>query len=290
MLRRLAVAVTLVLLALSAPAVAGTADPVAYVRSAQNADGGFGMGPAGASDQLTSGWAIVGLAASGHPPGAHALAYVRGGLKSLTALGDVERTAMAVHAAGGNPRAFGGRNLIATILAQRRSNGSFDGFVSYTAFAVFALRDAGTARSATSIRGALKWLEGQQNADGGFNVSGRGGASGADDTGYAVQALVKAGGTRRASVRRGAAYLAHAQRPDGGFGLQGANTSNAQSTAYAVQGLIAAGGNAKAVNRGLSFLRSLTEPNGLVRYSRTSEQSPVWVTAQALLALSRTPF
>ena len=64
----------------------------------------------------------------------------------------------------------------------------------------------------------------------------------------------------------------------------------AQSTAYAVQGLVAAAGDAAAVRRGQAYLRSLTEPNGLVRYSRTSRQTPVWVSAQALLALHRRTF
>ena len=39
----------------------------------------------------------------------------------------------------------------------------------------------------------------------------------------------------------------------------------------------------------LAFLRSLTAPSGEVRYSRTSRQTPVWVTAQAVMALSRKP-
>jgi hypothetical protein len=33
----------------------------------------------------------------------------------------------------------------------------------------------------------------------------------------------------------------------------------------------------------------LSAPNGAVRYSRTSSQTPVWVTAQALTALGRRP-
>jgi hypothetical protein len=37
----------------------------------------------------------------------------------------------------------------------------------------------------------------------------------------------------------------------------------------------------------MSYLRSLTAPSGEVRYSRTSRQSPVWVTGQAVAALSR---
>ena len=53
---------------------------------------------------------------------------------------------------------------------------------------------------------------------------------------------------------------------------------------------MAAGGHESVVRRGLAYIRSLTEPNGLVRYSRTGRQTPVWVSAQALLALHRRPF
>ena len=40
----------------------------------------------------------------------------------------------------------------------------------------------------------------------------------------------------------------------------------------------------------LGYLQSLVAPDGSVRYSRTSAQTPVWVTAQALTALARKPF
>jgi hypothetical protein len=39
----------------------------------------------------------------------------------------------------------------------------------------------------------------------------------------------------------------------------------------------------------LAYLRSLTGPGGDVRYSRTSRQTPVWVTAQAVMALAHKP-
>jgi hypothetical protein len=71
--------------------------------------------------------------------------------------------------------------------------------------------------------------------------------------------------------------------------------SNAQSTAWAVQGLVAAGRDVETVRRSgsrspLGYLESLIAPNGSVRYSRTSAQTPVWVTAQALTALAGVPF
>ena len=196
---------------------------------------------------------------------------------------------LVVRAAGQNPRRFGGRNLIADIMRHRRSDGSFDGYVSYTSFAIFALRRSGVSRNSGTIRTAARWLERHQNSDGGFNVGGRG-ASGIDDTGYAAQALAAAGRRgSRAAPRRRRSWPAP-QASNGGFPLTRGGAPNAQSTAYAVQGLVAAGGHDAAVRRGQAYLRSLTEPNGLVRYSRTSRQTPVWVSAQALLALHRRTF
>ena len=103
-----------------------------------------------------------------------------------------------------------------------------------------------------------------------------------------MQALVRAG--RTAAARRGARFLSSQQGPQGGFPLTRGGALNSQSTAYAVQALVAVGGYDRAVRRGQAYIRSLTEGNGLVRYSRTGRQTPVWVSAQALLALHRKPF
>jgi hypothetical protein len=58
-----------------------------------------------------------------------------------------------------------------------------------------------------------------------------------------------------------------------------------------VQGVTAAGRNPDSLRRNghtpTSYLVSLQTANGMVRYSRTSAQSPVWVTGEALVALSR---
>ena len=162
------------------------------------------MTQSGGSSQLATGWALLGLNAAGRRPGPAALAYVRRGLPSLREIGDVERTVLVVRAAGQDPRRFGGRNLIADIMRHRDRDGSFDGYVSYTSFAIFALRRSGVSRNSGTIRTAARWLERHQNSDGGFNVGGRG-ASGIDDTGYAAQALAAAG--RRGSALRRAGVL-----------------------------------------------------------------------------------
>ena len=90
-------------------------------------------------------------------------------------------------------------------------------------------------------------------------------------------------------------YLTRSQNPDGGFPQQYGGESNAQSTAWAVQGLIAAGRDPAGVRRRgsrspIGYLESLLAPGGSVRYSRTSAQTPVWVTAQALIALAGRTF
>jgi energy-coupling factor transport system substrate-specific component len=40
----------------------------------------------------------------------------------------------------------------------------------------------------------------------------------------------------------------------------------------------------------IGYLESLVASDGSVRYSRTSAQTPVWVTGQALVALARRIF
>ena len=110
-----------------------------------------------------------------------------------------------------------------------------------------------------------------------------------------MQALVAAGRGRTPTVSRAVRFLARGQNPDGGYPLQPGGPSNAQSTAWAVQGLVAAGRDPDRQRRNgakspIAYLRSLVTSSGKVRYSRTSAQTPVWVTAQALSALARKPF
>jgi len=209
-------------------------------------------------------------------------------------LGERSRTILALRAAGVSPARLGGRDLLGELVRAQEDDGSFAGLVNTTAFAVLALRAAGRPASDRAVRAGATFIAGQANADGGFNFGGKGGPSGADDTGAVLQALVAAGRRRSKAVRRAADWLERTQNADGGFALQ-SGTSNAQSTAWAVQGLVAAGRDPARVRRGgsrspLGYLRSLVGSNGAIRYSRTSTQTPVWVTAQALTALAGKAF
>jgi energy-coupling factor transport system substrate-specific component len=282
---------------------AGRADAAAaraserYLLRAQNDDGGWGAAPDQGSSQLYTGWTALGLAAAGRNPrdagSPSALAYIRSHARELNDLGEINRTILVLRAAGMRPR-LGGRDLERDLVAAQRPNGSFAGRVNTTAFAVLALRAAGRSPRSRAVRRAAGWIAGQANDDGGFNFSGRGGPSGVDDTGAALQALGAAGRRRSRVTQRAARFLVRSQASDGGFALIPGGPSNAQSTAWAVQGLLAAGRDPARVRRRgsrdpMSYLRSLTAPSGEVRYSRTSRQTPVWVTAQAVMALARKP-
>ena len=265
-----------------------------YLASAQTANGGFASAKGGSSaNEMHSGWAIIGLAAAGRHPAdvrrgsASAAAYIAGRASQVSYSGDISRTILALRAAG---RPAG---ALATKLEQRqRESGSTIGLVNQTAFAVMALRAAGRSTGSPAVRDGVAYLLGEQNADGGFNFGGKGGPSGIDDTASVLQALA-AGGKRGApAFRRGVRWLVKRQGPDGGYPLAPGQPSNAQSTAFAVQALVAAGRNPARVRRNgsrspIAYLRSLQNADGSIRYSRTSRQTPVWVTAQALAALAR---
>jgi energy-coupling factor transport system substrate-specific component len=275
---------------------------VAYLASAQNADGGFGEARGQASTELYSAWVAIGLAAAGRNPlgftyrGYTVVDAMQRQASTLEGPGDMERTILALHACGVPAGSLGARNLVSELVRFRERNGSFENLVNITTFAVFALRALGHSANDPSVRAAGTWLARQQNGDGGFGFSPRGGSSDVDDTAAALQGLIDAGQGSSPGVARAVVFLLAAQNPDGGYPQQRGGSSNAQSTAWAVQGLIAAGRNVSAVRRGrggrspLEYLQSLIAPNGSVYYSRTSAQAPVWVTAQALTALAGRPF
>jgi energy-coupling factor transport system substrate-specific component len=277
------------------------AKAISFIARAQNADGGFGADRGRASDPLYTSWAVMGLAAAGRDPravkrnGRSGIDYIVRNIGRFKGIGDVERAILALRAGRRSARNVGGRDLVAELISKRRRNGSFAGLVNQTSFAILALRAAGRSRSDRTVRAAAGWIAGQHNRDGGFNFAGKGGASGIDDTAAAVMGLVAAGKRGTRAVQKAATFLAARQNADGGLPLSPGGASNAQSTAWAIQGLVAAGRNPDRLRRRgarspLAYIRSLQSARGAIRYSRPSVQSPVWVTAQALTGLAKTPF
>jgi energy-coupling factor transport system substrate-specific component len=276
--------------AASAPPGAEAAGPAGargYLERQQNGDGGFGAGPSASSNLDMTAWAMLGMEASGRNPldlrsaGRTPVDFLRAHPATSTA--DLEKVILALVGAGVNPRAFAGRDLVAALRARRSQNGSWGGFVDLTSFGVFALRAAGVPASELGRTGA--WLRSAQNSDGGWGYE-PGSFSTPDSTGSALQAIaLVGGGSARA---RGVQYLHRAQGGDGSFG------GNSQSTAWAVQGLIAAGVNPSGVSSGganaFDYLAARQASDGHYRYSASSDQTPIWVTAQALMAIEREAF
>ncbi len=273
-----------------ASAATATGRALTYLNGAQNGDGGWGGAKGASSSPLYSGWALLGQAAAGRC-NARGVAYVRRTISRVQSTGDIERTLLALRAC----RAGAG-SLGSTLARRQGSDGSFNALTNITSFGVLALRANGMSRSDRRISRAASFIARQQNGDGGFSYARKGAGSGVDDTAAAVQALVAAGrSTRRGAVKRAVAYLRSRQGADGGFGASPGLPSNAQSTAWAIQAFAAAKVNPEKVKRSgsrspLAYLRTLVAGDGSVRYSRTSAQTPVWVTAQALTGLTRRPF
>jgi len=268
----------------------------AYLRRAQNRDGGFGAAPRQSSSQLVTGWTALGLAAARQSPravrkgrGRTVVDYLRRNSRSFDDVGELQRTILVLRAAGVSPRRFAGVDLVARLRRSQRRDGSWSSNIAFTAFGLMALRAAGEQPRSARVRRAAAFLERSRTAAGGWGVV-PGGPPDIDDTGAVLQALAAAGRRGGAASRGGVEYLRATQSPDGGWGQMEGRDSNAQSTAWAVQGLVAArAGLGTFANDPLAYLRSLQRRDGSVAYSRTSDQTPVWATAQALAALQRRP-
>jgi energy-coupling factor transport system substrate-specific component len=277
-----------------APGAAGKAR--GWLQEARNDDGGFGTAPGGSSSPAMTGWATLGLEAAGRNPldldagGSNPIEFLRSKAESVRSTGDLERTILALAGAGVSPREFGGRDLVSALRDRRSGNGSFQSQVNLTSFGVFALKAAGADGSELSR--SATWLRRGQNRDGGWGYQPDQ-PSEPDSTGAALQALAAAGSGGEAAAD-GARYLNRAQERDGGWALAETGPTNSQSTAWAIQGLLAAGRDpgsvTKAGQSALDYLDARQASDGHYRYSASSDQTPVWVTAQALIAVSRKTF
>lgn len=294
-----AISVLLVAIAAGAVAAGGTARPAradpsaaVWLERSQGSDGGFAATRGQTSSPAMTGWAMLGLEATGTNPldlargGRSAVSYLRSEIGRLRSSGDLERTILALDAAGIDPRRFAGHDLVGELRKRRRGDGSVEGQVNLTAFYALAMRAAGADRSA--LRRSASWLRRAQNPDGGWGIQPQA-PSEADSTGATLQGLAVAGAGGKASTA-GGRWLRRAQRSSGGYALGGSGIVNSQSTAWAIQGLAATGGGGDAIRGALDYLDRLRSADGHYPYSASSDQTPIWVTAQVLLAVERKPF
>ncbi len=268
----------------------GVSRAAIWLATEQNADGGWGASPKRDSAAEITAWAMLGLEAAGQSPftvsrGGHTpIDYLRSHLDELRSPGDFARTILALQGAKVDPRSFGGRDLVSALLKRRRSNGSFEGWPGTTAYAIIALRAAGAG---DGLGKSVSWLAKAQNPDGGWGDLPKP-PSTADGTGAAMQAVPDT-----ETAQQGLGFLRRAERPSGGFALGGNGPVNSQSTAWAVQGMLAVGadpGRAKDGKSALEYLAARQDKDGHYRYSPSSDQTAVWVTAEVLVATAGQSF
>jgi len=180
----------------------------------QSRDGGWGAFDADNTRELCVQLPFCDFGAVIDPPSADVTAHV------------VEM--LALEGRAGEPAAQRG---IRWLLDAQEADGSWFGrwginHVYGTGAVVPALVAAGVAADAPAIRRAVDWLAAHQNGDGGWGEDPRSyvdpawvgrGPSTASQTAWALLALVAAGERDGEVARRGVAWLAATQRPDGGW-------------------------------------------------------------------------
>ncbi len=286
------------LLTASPRTYAGTPEGISFLLANQAADGGFREPGRGESGQdATTAWCVMALAAAGRDPmevrknGRSPLDFLAtqsGNWRSVT---DYERTLLAVSAAGGDPRSFGGVDLLERVRHFEGAGGNIGDAVNSNAFGMLAYKAAGAVIPA----GAVQWHRGAQNPDGGWGNS-KGSASNPDMTAASVMALRAAGvDAGDPAIASALSYLHSIQNPDGGFSFQ-PGASDTAATSWCVQAIIAAGQDpgggewSRGGNTPLSFVRSMQAADGRFAWMQGREMNPVWTTSYAVCALAGKPF
>ncbi|MEX0674783.1 MAG: prenyltransferase/squalene oxidase repeat-containing protein [Gaiellaceae bacterium] len=270
------VALVAVVLASSGGAVQ---DASQYVETRQQPGGGYAEPGGKATPGLTA-WAVIGLRAAGTPPAslAEARAYLADAADELRSLTEAELVLTALAKLGAPPPP-----LVQRVRAAVRPNGAIGPTLNATVWGIVSLRAAGEPAPS----GSAAYLLRHQHRSGGWSWA-VGGAPDSNDTAAAVLALRAAGlRAKRPAIVRALRYLRGLQKRDGGFELVRGRGSDVQSTAWAVQAFLAAGARPGAA--AYRYLSRMQRADGSLRYSARYAVTPVWVTAQALPALARTP-
>jgi hypothetical protein len=276
-------------LALVVPAAAqasAVSDGANWLEAQQRPSGGFAADHGRDAGAEMTAWSMLALAAAGRNPldvtsgGKSPVDFLRNHRSEIKDAGDVARTILALEASGVDPRSFGGEDLVSRLLAERRQSGSYQGWPATSAYAVLALRSAGSGATGKTVG----WLRKVQGKDGGWGNE-PGDPSTAEITGAVLQVL----SPDSKAADRALDYLRKSKRPNGGYAPGNNLSANSQATAWASEGLLAAGKDPVGFGPGkssLAYMRDLQAGDGHFLQAPGVEASPVWVTADVLVPLS----
>lgn len=228
---------------------------------------------------LLAGWSGLALGARGRTSARRLVPALRRRPAMRASTADLARNLAAlIRMRGGVSLSSMRRQLI----SRQSVDGSFAQDPNLTAMAALALPGTGTAFRAAA------WLVTRQQPDGGFGASGA--SSDVDTTGLVAWALAVAGYGE--AISRASDFVRARQNPDGGFPAVAGARSNAQSTGLGLIAVRMAGGSRLGPQTpdGITpthYLASLQLSNGSLEYTQNLRTTPVWVTSQALLGLTR---
>ena len=230
-----------------------------YIKTMQNADGGWPLIQGGESDVETTAWAI------------QALLFVGAGSGSETI----------------------SRGLDYLVKSQGK-DGDWNGNPAHTAFTIMALSEAGlSTHEAISIK-ALGWLRKKaQNADGSWakNIDGVGNPI---YTGVVLTGMKRVNlDIMYTPVPKGIQWLKDNRNSDGGWAIKKGESSNTLATAWAIQGLSIAGIDyAYTIEESLNWLKQAQNDDGgfsmwniPTKSGAKGQKSDPELTAYAILAL-----
>lgn len=293
--------VLLIALTWTIPALADGPDAAAWLKTQQNADGGFGTPestPGATADTLlavaATGQDATGWAKEGKAP----LDYLQANVPSKT--GDMAKTVLALIAAGKNPRDLGGVDLVARLEGLIGSDGKIGGeadFVNEHCYALIALSSAKRAVPAASVTYLLE----RQIEDGTWSWNGDTSEGSGDNNtaAMAVIALVAAGvPTDNEQIQKTLVHLKAQQDQDGGFPYikpsPYGTDSDSNSTAVVMWAIIAAGQDPAGASwkyqgqdghSALDRLRAFQNESGAFRWQDSMSDDNFASSVQATIAL-----
>ncbi|MGH2559306.1 MAG: hypothetical protein ACRDJH_09595, partial [Thermomicrobiales bacterium] len=280
------------------PAAALAVDAAAVWLVSQQADDGSYAGFDGEPDPGATADAVIALAAARQAGAdvdlsaplafleANALVYAQ------TGPGQAAKLALAVVAAGGNPRDVETVDPIALIT---RSGDEETGLFGFGVFdhALIVLAHVAANEPVPDV--AVEAMRTTQIDDGSWAFDGTmdAGAGDTNTTAVVIQALVAMGHGDDPMVESALGYLATVQAEGGGFAYQPADplAPDANSTALVVQALIAAGEDPASGdwNDAAGALVGFQNPSGAFRYTDTEADDNFFATIQALPAIAGLP-
>lgn len=272
----------------------GLEGAVQWLLSQEADDGGF-LGFSGKTDPGATADAVIALGAA-RKTGidvelSNAVGYLATNANTYaqSGTGQAAKLALAMIAAGENPRDAGGVDPLALVEhGQREDTGIYGTGIFDHALCIMALAASGQSVPPSAID-ALKTT---QIKDGSWAFDARDvvGSGDTNTTAVVIQALVIAGHGQDPTINKALEYLKTAQANDGAFGYQPAQplVPDANSTALVVQAIIAAGQHPASAEwkNASGALSAFQRPTGAFFYNEQQAGDNLFATVQAIPAIA----